>query len=147
MTSRARLLKVFVKMARRVKYRLGAKAPSLSCDTSEVKHIDCSGFVRYAIAKAGGPIIPDGSQAQLEWARRHLGRMEKYSDVEYAINDPSRLFIGFLSPAAGKEWPRHVFLVSEGQTMESCSSGGVCTRAWNTKALKGCKGCFEVPTE
>ena len=52
-----------------VSYKWGAKAPSLDCDTSAIKRIDCSGFVRYAIARATHQqlVVPDGSVNQHDW--------------------------------------------------------------------------------
>lgn len=134
---------VFDKCKGRVKYLLGAKAP-LDADTSEIKRIDCSGWSRYHIFRAMGIKIPDGSQAQLAWARQNLRKLASYSDVEYAKNDPTRLFIAFLSPKPGAQWPRHVWLIREGKTMESYGSGGVNSRPWNAKVLMGCKECFEL---
>lgn len=127
----------------RVKYKLGAKAP-LDAEPPEISKIDCSGWARYHLFHATGVRWPDGSQTQLAFARKKLRKLAKYSDVGYAANDPSRLFIAFLSPSPGADWPRHVWLVKAGRTMESCSSLGVGSRPWDTKILMGCKECFEV---
>lgn len=138
---------LFDKMRGRVKYKLGAKAPSLDADSNEIDKIDCSGYVRYVLHRAG-LTIPDGSQVQLGWARANLRKLGKYSDVQYAAKDPSRLFIAFLSPKPGNDWPRHVWLLrSDGKamrTMESYSSGGVNSRPWNARVLMGCMECFEI---
>lgn len=139
---------LFDKTRGRVKYKLGAKAPSLDADSNQIGQIDCSGWVRWVLHRAG-ETIPDGSQNQLAWARSNLRKLGKYADVQYAAKDPGRLFIAFLSPNPGNAWPRHVWLLrSNGKammTMESYSSGGVNSRAWNTKILMGCKECFEIP--
>lgn len=137
------LNRVFGSMKGRVKYQLGAKA-GFHIPVEQIERIDCSGFVRYLLFYATGVIIPDGSQNQLAWARRNLRRLDKYSNVEYAEDDPSRIFIGFLTPDPGHEWPRHVWLIRGGKTMESFSSRGVSWRPWNAAVLSGCRNCFEV---
>lgn len=131
----------------RVKYRLGAKC-ALDADSHTITKIDCSGFSRWILYRAsdGAIKMPDGSQMQLAWVRDQGWRkLVDYSDVQHAEEDPSRLFIAFLSPKPGNAWPRHVWLVVAGKTMESHGSGGVNSRPWNTPALRGCKKCFEVP--
>lgn len=140
---------LFDKTKGRVKYKLGAKA-SPTADSDLIKRIDCSGFVRWILARASEQrlILPDGSQNQLGWSRANLRKLDKYSDVTYAEGDPSRLFIAFLSPKPGAAWPRHVWLLrSNGvkmRTMESHGSGGVNSREWDTSALKACKEVFEI---
>lgn len=132
----------------RVKYKLGAKAP-LDRDSRLITKIDCSGFSRWLLARASNQAIkmPDGSQVQLGWVRDQQWRkLVEYADVQHAREDPSRLFIGFLSPKPGNEWPRHVWFIQAGKTMESHGSGGVNSRPWDTPALRNCKRCFEVPT-
>lgn len=135
---------LFAGCAGRVKYKLGAKVP-LGATVAQIVRIDCSGFVRWILAKCGvGLVLPDGSQNQLDWARKNLRKLEKYSDVQYASGDPTRVFIAFLSPKPGASWPRHVWLIRMGQTMESYGSGGVGSRAWDHPSLKNCKECFEL---
>lgn len=139
---------VFKNMTGRVKYLLGAKAPSLACDSHEIHLIDCSGAVRYFLYRAtrGELILPEGSQAQLEWCIANgLHRLAHYSDVAFAKDDPTRLFICFLKPHAGEEWPRHVWLVVGGRTLESCGSHGVCSRDWDDVNLVHCVDAFELP--
>lgn len=142
------------KCAGRVRYKLGGKAPSLTADTSEIKSIDCSGWVRYLLARASNQAIkmPDGSQVQLDWVRAQGWRkLDMYQDVNFARADPSRLFIAFLSPKPGFAWPRHVWcLHSDGtrmRTLESHGSGGVNSRPWDTPNLRSCRACFEVPVD
>lgn len=139
----AKLKLVFDKCKGRVKYKLGAKVP-LGVDTNDIQRIDCSGWSRYHLHRASGVEMPDGSQVQLGWARKNLRKLASYSDVQYAKDDGSRLFIAFLSPKPGDDWPRHVWFVYMGKTMESYATGGVNSRAWNSRVLMGCKECFEV---
>lgn len=134
---------IFSECAGRVHYKLGAKA-SLQASPSSIKAIDCSGWFRYHIFHATGQTWPDGSQAQLAFARQHLRKLNKYSDVHFAAQDPKRLFVGFLSPKPNSQWPRHVWEIYKGRTMESCSSLGVGSRAWDVGALRNCKECFEI---
>ena len=132
----------------RVLYKLGAKAPSLGCPASLIRLIDCSGFVRDALffATGGKLILPEGSQPQRDWCEENgLYRLKHYSDVEYAREDDSRLFIAFLSPHPGSEWPRHVWLIHQARTMESCGSHGVCSRDWDNSNLIHAAACYELP--
>lgn len=126
----------------RVKYKLGAKV-AIGAIVAAIKQVDCSGYVRWLADKAGfNRLLPDGSQVQLEWCRANLRKLEKYSDVQYAKDDPNRVFIAFLSPKPGSQWPRHVWLVHMGKTMESYGGHGVGSRDWSH--FKNCKECFEL---
>lgn len=145
--SRLRLL--YSKCEGRVKYRLGAKAPSLTADSNVITHIDCSGFLRWLLARASDQTLrlPDGSVRQAAWCEQHLRRLEHPSDVAYARDDPGRLFIVFLRPSAIR--PRsagHVWLVCEGRTIESRGGVGVSSRAWDTSVLRDhASAAYEVP--
>jgi len=128
-------------MGRGVGYKLGAKAPSLGCDTLAIEQIDCSGFVRYVIARCSGVIVPDGSQNQLDWARGNLNP----SSYKYAAHGEG-LYICFITPHIGKEWPRHVWLMRQGYTRESCGSQGVTERPYNTPILiDNVSATFDLP--
>lgn len=143
------LKELFRKTRGRVQYRLGGKC-KLTADSGDFTQIDCSGFVRWILARASSQktILPDGSQNQLAWARKNLKRVGYRDAAAYAQKDPSRLFIAFLSPQKGKQWPRHVWLLrSQGgqmATMESHGSGGVNSRPWNARPLANCQDCFEI---
>ena len=136
-------------MANRVKSQLGAKAPFLSCDTSVIHAIDCSGFSRYAVAKSTKQqtIIPDGSFYQRLWCEQQgLHKLSQYSDVQYAASDPSRVFICFIEPNS-HESIGHVFFVCAGVTYESHGGIGVDSRAWDTQVLKdNTSETFEFPS-
>ena len=138
------LKKDFAKMSGRTKYKLGAKSPLHDGALLVPVFIDCSGYTRLAIYRATGITIPDGSQNQLAWAKKNLRRVEYADAAKFAKSDPSRLFICFLSPKKGKAWPRHVWFLCTGKTLESCSSLGVGSRSWDVSVLKGCVDCFEV---
>jgi len=140
------LLELYEHMKKRVKYVYGAKASSLSMDSHDITGIDCSGWTRYALAKATGGqlVLPDGSQVQLAWAENSLHKLDKYSDVLYAKDDPNRLFIAFLRVTPNRKIG-HVWLVHQGMTLESHGGVGVDSRPWDSLALKSCTDCFEVP--
>lgn len=149
---------VFARLERKgVSYRLGGKAPSLSCDTSEIDSIDCSGFTRYALAKAtnGALVIPDGSQNQREWFENSgLHQVGSYDDVgRYAT--PKRLFVCFIKPGENSAGSiGHTWFVSKldddstADTMESHGGTGIDTRPWNTRVLKReFFSGFEIPVK
>lgn len=130
----------------KARYKLGAKAP-LGTPAKDISLIDCSGYIRCILFDAAGLRLPDGSQNQLRWARTNLRKLAKYEDVRYAKADPGRVFIAFLSPKPGNEWPRHVWLCYMGKTMESASGlGGVGSRWWDAFSPQ-CKECFEVKVD
>lgn len=152
------LLTIHEKMKGRVRYSLGAKAKSLDVDSNDISFIDCSGDVRYLLARAsnGELRIPDGSANQLEYAKRNWKQIKPYSNVHYAKEDDSRLFIAFLTPTKeqaeknamdGHARGRHVWLLmsqdGEMQTIESRGGRGPDSQPW--EKYKDCKWCFEIP--
>lgn len=141
-------------LANHVAYGYGVKAPSLDCDSSVIRLIDCSGDSRYLIAKAtnGQWIIPDGSQAQREYFENSgLHKIAKYSDVQYA--NPARLFICFIKPNTnGCGDVGHVWMVGQKathgsiETIESHGGKGVDSRRWDTSVLVNqFYNGFEIP--
>jgi len=125
---------LFAHMAGRVKYRLGAKAPNLNCDSSQITRLDCSGVVRYVLHRAGIHDVPDGSQAQLAWCRQKGFKTSSY-DANGAGRCDGALRIAFASPKGGKAWPRHVWFIHNGRTYESYAGHGVGSRQWNNPKL------------
>jgi hypothetical protein len=154
----------FAQMQRRgVVYGYGSKAPSLACDLSRIKAIDCSGYARLALYRASGGalVIPDGSQMQRAFfedaAREGLVRGVGYSDAARYMND-SRLFIAFIKPFTnGCGSVGHVWLLSKyddgnngtaAGTLESHGGGGINSRAWNNRTLlREVYSCFELGTK
>lgn len=136
-----------------IPYGLGSKAPSLSCDTSQIRRIDCSGYIRFLLAKATNQqmIIPDGSWNQRDWCERNGLARKNYPDLHYA--DQSRLFIAFITPGVNNAGSvGHVWLVNQmddtwpSETMESYGGHGVGSRRWDTGVLRReCAVCFELP--
>lgn len=130
------LKELFDHCSGRVRYELGEKAPSLDCDSSRIRSIDCSGWARYAIYRAtnGAVRMPDGSQAQKGWCARQGFKVSTY-DADGAGRHDGALRIAFASPDPGDEWPRHVWLIKDGMTMESYGGHGVGSRRWNDHVL------------
>lgn len=136
-------------MAGRVRYGMGCKAPALDCDSHEITRIDCSGYVRYVLARATSQrlILPDGSWEQRAWCETRLRQLARYADVAYAKEDPSRLFIAFIEPGAiGPGKAGHVWLVLAGRTLESYGGVGVGSRPWDAWTLKRyASAAYELP--
>lgn len=138
----------------RVKYRFGAKAPSLKIDLSKLKEIDCSGYFRLGLYLSTNPptAAPDGSYNQRQWCE-HQGfkKLKRYSDVQHAANDSSRLFACFIPPIMLRRRTLkagHVWFVHQGKTLESRGPTiGVSRRHWNQLVFK-LRGAvaFELPT-
>jgi hypothetical protein len=145
---------VFVALRGQAKYGFGSKAPNLNGSLDRIRAIDCSGFARLAIYRATGgrAAVPDGSVNQREWAERlGLHKLQKYSDVQYAADDASRLFLCFIAPlvVAGVTLKAgHVWFVHCGKTIESSTpTRGVGTRHWNQLVFRVRRAvAFELPT-
>jgi hypothetical protein len=126
-----------------VSYGLGSKAPSLDCDPAAITKIDCSGFVRYLLYQAtdNQVVLPDGSWHQREWCQ---GKKLAKVDYEEAGSSDGWLRIAFISPRKGHAG--HVWLILEGQTLESHGkTKGPDRRPWNTRVLTaGVSACFRL---
>lgn len=134
------LKECFAHTVGRVKYKLGAK-PSLGCDSSKITLSDCSGWVRWALDRAGC-VLPDGSATQHEWCAAHL-REVRYKDAG-TLADPSRLFIAFIEPGSGIG---HVWMLNAGNSLECRGHAGVSSRPWNSPTLlDAVSACYELPT-
>jgi hypothetical protein len=115
-----------------VGYKLGAKA-RFKTPLAAIDDIDCSGFVRYAIYHAtdGQVQMPDGSWNQDDWCKG-----QKFQVVDYrstAGTEDGLVRVAFLhTPPVG-----HVWLVLDGETIESHGGAGPDRRDWHTKILYG----------
>jgi hypothetical protein len=145
---------IFNAMKIRARYNFGAKANSLNQRVSDITGIDCSGFSQLALHRAtgGAAEAPDGSQNQRDWCEQiGLHKLAKYSDVQYAARDNSRLFICFIRPLTIRKTTikaGHVWFVSEGRTYESSTpTNGVGSRHWNQLVFRVRHAvAFELPT-
>ena len=127
----AKLVSVVTNMrTAKVEYKLGAKAPSLKSLVSDIKQIDCSGFVRYAMyqATSGAVIMPDGSWNQDDWCRKQGFAAVNYQKTAGTLDH--RLRIAFMHGGIG-----HVWFVLDGQTIESRGHVGPSRRDWQTPIL------------
>jgi cell wall-associated NlpC family hydrolase len=125
----------------KVKYIFGAKPalgdiPGLGFFSS-----DCSGFVRWLIhgATHGQVKMPSGSWYQQAWVKK-----EGYKKTSYLLHaglHDNRLRIAFINPKNGI--PGHVWLVINGQTIESYGGHGAGRRKWDTPVLlKNVDACY-----
>ena len=118
-------------MAGRVKYHLGAKAPSLDCDSADIHEIDCSGAVRFWLHRAAGVTVDDGSANMRKWFVTHGYQSAPYSSC---AKKDGILRIAFMPRTGGHG---HVILVLDSRTMESNASHGVCREPWSIYANRG----------
>lgn len=109
-------------------YKLGAKAPKLTAQLGGIDRIDCSGYTRIILYKAGGVTIPDGSASQLTWFRE---QGFKRSDPQSAKLKDGALRVAVLPQQPGPGVGRHVTFILDGQTFESSpKTKGPGSRKW-----------------
>lgn len=108
-------------------YELGAKAHSLTAIPPDYAEIDCSGWVRCAVAVATGgkTILPDGSVVQREWCER-MGL--KRSAIPALLLSDGYTRIAFIVPSRAHP-VGHVLLVRNRQTLESWGGNGPGSRS------------------
>ena len=130
----------------KVKYKLGAKAGLHATPGEDFTKIDCSGFVRWLLFQCGNGFaaIPDGSWNQWEWCKREGFKESTYDKNGAGLCD-SRLRIAFIRAKPGSSG--HIWLIINGQTIESYSPVGVKRRPWNYKTLKNNVAAVYVLTE
>jgi hypothetical protein len=117
-------------------YGLGAKADPLGCDLSQIRSIDCSGFVRDCLYRSlGRPDdfdFPDGSVDQHEWVK---AKGFKESTVQDASDHDSIWRVAYLSPESMSEGIGHTLLIRDGQTCESYGGHGPGSREWLSESF------------
>lgn len=118
---------------RGVRYALGAKAARLQAWPPDYDHIDCSGWVRAALAwaSAGRLIIPDGSVNQREWCETHGLKRSAYGSLTL---EDEIVRIAFIRPGVVHR-VGHVYLAFDGRTMESWGGRGPGSRSPLTHVL------------
>jgi len=116
----------------KMKYGLGDK---IDLNTPYEKmpgdSIDCSGYVRLAIFKItnGKVKMKDGSANQNNWCAKQGFKKVPY---DHAALMDDRIRIAFIRPPNKK---RHVWLIVNEWTVESCGGHGPTRREWDTKVL------------
>ena len=120
-------------LAQGVGYELGGKAHDLRAIPPDYHVIDCSGWVRAAVAVAteGRVTMPDGSVVQNDWC---VSRGLKRSDFAGACLRDGLTRIGFIR-AGGFHPVGHVYLVQNGRTLESFGGHGPGSRPVTTHVL------------
>lgn len=141
-----KFLNIFNNMKGKVGYSLGAKAESMTQDSHDIKEIDCSGFIRFALYKSVSDLkgLPDGSVQIHSWCKQQgFYKLNSYHDIVHTVKDPNRLFLAFLEPSGGH--PGHIWTIYMGKTQESHGGVGVSSRPWDSKVLLNASECFELP--
>ena len=117
---------------------------ALGATPQSIKALDCSGFVRYLIYQAtdGQTTMSDGSHYQRKWCEKQLLTVQEYGKTAYRAD--SKLRIAFLSADPPSQSYGHVWLIYNGKTLESYSSGkGPGRRPWSTAVLaNNVNACF-----
>ena len=129
-------------VANKTQYGLNSKPRPLNVDPVKIKAVDCSGLVHYLIhTSSDAKSFPDGS-----WKQWHYLTNKKFKPVDYknkASLQDGWLRIAFIKPKGGH--PGHVWLIHNGQTIESHGGKGPDRRLWNTSILtKEVSSCFEL---
>ncbi len=116
-----------------VGYELGAKAGDLEAVPPDYTAIDCSGWVRAAVAVAteGRTILPDGSVVQNEWCAAQGLKRSTWSACR--LQD-GLTRIAFIRPNRFRT-VGHVYLTRLGRTLESWGGHGPGSRAVTTHIL------------
>jgi cell wall-associated NlpC family hydrolase len=109
-----------------VSYRLGAKFDDITAEHPIAHHVDCSGYIRWLVFHGSGGVLhlPDGSVNQHAFIQQQMFSARDYSKV--LSNTSDAVYICFLRPTERKAG--HVWLLRNGQTMESRSGKGISTR-------------------
>lgn len=120
-------------MARGIGYALGAKADDLAGEPPDYENIDCSGWVRAAIAVAtqGQTILPDGSVNQNDWCAAQ--GLKRSTFAACRLQD-GLTRIAFIRPSAAHAIG-HVYLARNGRTLESWGGHGPGSRLLTTHVL------------
>ncbi len=119
--------------AQGVGYELGAKAEDLLAVPPDYHAIDCSGWVRAAVAVAtnGRLILPDGSVNQNDWCAAH--DLKRSTFAACRLQD-GLTRIGFIRPSVLHRIG-HVYLTHQGRTLESWGGHGPGSRPIITHIL------------
>lgn len=116
-----------------VGYELGAKADDLEAVPPDYTAIDCSGWVRAAVAVAteGQTILPDGSVVQNDWCAAQ--GLKRSTWAACRLQD-GLTRIAFIRPNRFRT-VGHVYLCRLGRTLESWGGHGPGSRSVTTHIL------------
>ena len=116
-----------------VGYALGAKAHDLEAVPPDYTAIDCSGWVRAAVAVAteGRTILPDGSMVQNDWCAAQ--GLKRSTWAACRLQD-GLTRIAFIRPNRFRT-VGHVYLCRLGRTLESWGGHGPGSRSVTTHIL------------
>ena len=114
-------------VAARIGYKLGGKARDPASFIPDFRAIDCSGWVRAAVAvsTSGRLLMPDGSMNQHDWADYHK---LKVSNRAALLLPDGLLRLAFLVPSETHPIG-HVFLCRNSRTLESWGGHGPGSRS------------------
>ena len=117
---------------------------AFSEDAANVTALDCSGYTKFILYKASeGKIkLPGGSWNQNDWCKKQGLKTEVYKKA--AGKSDNILRLGYFKKTAKMNYG-HIWLVLNGQTLESHGSRGVNRRRWNTGILLNhATHCYQV---
>ena len=140
---------------RGVPYGWGDKAPSLDCDSAAIHSLDCSGFIRWLLARSSnqGIILPDGSANMREWLQQNHrdwlvgnGR-DAYESAGYQSEATEMdFYLCFIDP--NSDHAGHVWGVQDGHTLECYGGHGVGRRPFSQAVLmREVSFVFKVPAK
>jgi hypothetical protein len=123
-----------------VPYKFGGKAAPSASPSDLIKGIDCSGYVAWLMYDASDLKVrmPSGSVQQRSWCRK-MG-FKNYGKLGYLANclkKDNRLRIAFFAGSPG-----HVWLIFNGQTIESYGGHGPGRRSAISAPLMRVQECF-----
>jgi hypothetical protein len=121
-------------MSKGVQYGFGAKDPNLGTWPIDYHSIDCSGFVRAALAySTHGQTqrydMPDGSFLEADWFAAQGFKKTSY-DMTANVDEHVRVAI-HRPNGHGGDPIGHIWLIFKGQSIESYGGHGPGRRAWN----------------
>jgi hypothetical protein len=116
-------------------------------DPSKIKNLDCSGYVHYVLNKVtdGKIVIGKGPSWVNSGGIRDWAKKQGLTSVDYAKNagkNDNILRLAYLPPSKSYG---HIWMILNGETLESHGGQGVNRRAWDTAVLKkNATDCFEI---
>lgn len=121
------------------KYGFGDKA-RMTDKPADIKKIDCSGFVQYLLYHVATPSLKIRAGS---WHQNKYFEDNHFEQVDYATEASKR--DGILRLGYFRGSPGHIWLVLNGETIESSGGKGPNRRAWSTGVLKSkVQRCYVV---